>query len=141
MRPTRIPVCHPRRPAPRHSVTLHVTRVGSGRGILPTMNFKLFPAGGFDGLIQRLAERIAMRCPPVVANNPERAVSQQRVEEILGECIAGALPVPREARIGFLGRARLKSELRWELREIGYEEKFADLAAEKLIEHVSRNHA
>ncbi|HZF20407.1 MAG TPA: hypothetical protein VE008_11950 [Burkholderiales bacterium] len=104
------------------------------------MNFALFTAGRFDGLVQRLAERVTARCPPVVANNPERTVSQERVEEILDECIVGALQLFREDRVGLLGRARLKRALRWELREIGYEEKFADLTAEKLIEHVSRSH-
>jgi hypothetical protein len=125
-------------------VTLRVTPFK--RGILALerdpdlMNFAMFTAGRFDALVQRLAERVNARCPPVVANNPERTVSHERVEEILNECIVAALQLLREKRIGLLGRARLKSALRWELREIGYEEKFADLAAEKLIEHVSRSH-
>jgi hypothetical protein len=124
-------------------VTLRVTY--SKGGILaiesdPPVNFALFAAGRFDALVQGLAERVTARCPPVIANNPERTVSQERVEEILDECIAAALQLLRENRIGLLGRSRLKSTLRWELREIGYEEKFADLAAERLIEHVSRRH-
>src|SRR5215467_15455047 len=103
------------------------------------MSFTFLPAGRFDALVQRVAERVTARCPPVVANNPERAVSQERIEEILEDCIAWALQFPRENRVGFFGRARLKSALRWELREIGYEEKFADLAAEKLVERMSLN--
>jgi hypothetical protein len=105
------------------------------------MKLTLFTAGRFDALVHRVAQSITMRCPPVIANNPERTVSPERVEEILEDCIAGAVPSPAETRVGFLGRARLKSALKWELREIGYEEKFADLAAEKLIESVSRNSA
>lgn len=103
------------------------------------MKLNLFTAGGFDTLVQAVAQRITMRCPPVIANNPERTVSPERVEEILEECIAGAFQSEPEGRVGFLGRTRLKGALRWELREIGYEEKFADLAAEKLIERVSRD--
>ena len=111
-------------------------------GILRTrhggrMKLTLFTAGTFDALVQRVAQRITVRCPPVIANNPERTVSPERIEEILEDCIAGAVQSPSENRVGFLGRARLKSALRWELREIGYEEKFADLAAEKLVERMS----
>jgi len=103
------------------------------------MKLTLFTAGTFDALVHRVAQSITMRCPPVIANNPERTVSPERVEEILEHCIAGAVLSPAQSRVGFLGRARLKSALKWELREIGYEEKFADLAAEKLVESVSRN--
>jgi hypothetical protein len=103
------------------------------------MNLLPFTAGRFDALVQRVAQRITARCPPVIANNPERTVSPERVEEILEDCIAGAFQYQTESRLGFLGRARLKSALRWELREIGYEEKFADLAAEKLAQRVSRD--
>ena len=101
------------------------------------MKLTLFTAGTFDALVQGVAQRITVRCPPVIANNPERTVSPERIEEILEDCIAGAVQSPSENRVGFLGRARLKSALRWELREIGYEEKFADLAAEKLVERMS----
>jgi len=103
------------------------------------MKLALFAAGRFDTLVQRVAQRITVRCPPVIANNPERTVSPERVEEILEDCILGAVQSPAETRVGYLGKARLKSALKWELREIGYEERFADLAAEKLVESVSRN--
>jgi hypothetical protein len=103
------------------------------------MKLALFTAGRFDALVRRVAQRITVRCPPVIANNPERTVSQERIEEILEDCIAGALQSPLESNVGFLGRTQLKSALRWDLREIGYEDKFAELAAEKLIERLLRS--
>jgi hypothetical protein len=127
-------------------VTLRVTPVGHEvfftvpKGVR-FMKLALFPAGRFDALVQRVAERVTARCPPVIANNPERTVSEERIEEILEESIAGALQLPLENRMGFLARTRLKSALKWELREIGYEEKFADRAAEKLIEQMLRSPA
>jgi hypothetical protein len=102
------------------------------------MKFALFSADRFDALVRRMAQRITARCPPVVANNPERTVPQKRIEEILNDSIATALHSQPKIHIGFLRRTRLKSALRWELREIGYEERFADLAAEKLAEQLSR---
>jgi len=97
------------------------------------MKFTVFPEGRFEALVQRVAERVTARCPPVVANNPERAVSEERIEEILDDCIAWALQFPQENRIGFIGRARLKSALPVGAARNRIREKFAELAAEKLI--------
>ena len=103
------------------------------------MKFALPSIGSFEGLVQQVARRIAERCPPVIANNPERTVSQERIEEILADTIAGALQFRQAGRVGFLSRLRLKSELRQALRETGFEEGFADLAAGKLNEQLSRS--
>jgi len=43
------------------------------------MKLTLFTAGRFDALVQRVAQSITVRCPPVIANNPERTVSPERV--------------------------------------------------------------
>jgi len=102
------------------------------------MKFTLFSPSGSHALVQNVAQRITARYPPVVANNPERTVSQTRVEEILEDTFAGALQHQRKSRVGFLARARLRSAFRWELREIGYEEKFIDFAAGKFIEQLTR---
>jgi len=98
----------------------------------------LLLAGRFDALVQAIAQRISARFPPVVANDPERAVSQQRIQEILGEVFTAALKSEREDPIGFLGKARLRNAFRRELRETGYDEKFVDFAAEQFIAQLTR---
>jgi len=85
-----------------------------------------------------VAERVTARCPRR-RQQPGAGGFRGADREILDDCIAWALQFPQENRIGFIGRARLKSALRWELREIGYEEKFAELAAEKLIARMARD--
>jgi hypothetical protein len=102
------------------------------------MKFTLFSSSGSHALVQSVAQRIAVRYPPVVANNPERTVSQTRIEEILMDTFAGALQHHRKSRVGFLARARLRSAFRLELLEIGYEERFVDFAAGKFIQQLTR---
>jgi hypothetical protein len=102
------------------------------------MKFALLSAGKFDALVQNAAQRIKARYPPLIANNPERTVSQERVREVLEDAFTGVLEFEGEIRIGLLRRARLKSALRGELREIGYEERFAEFAAERFIEQLLR---
>jgi len=101
-------------------------------------NNMLLLAGRFDAPVKAIARQISARFPPVVANDPERAVSQQRIQEILGEVFAGALQAERERAIGFLGKARLRNVFRRELRETGYDEKFVDFAAEQFIAQLTR---
>ena len=101
-------------------------------------NIMLFSSSKFDILVQRLGQRISLRFPPVIANDPERAVSQMRIQEILDEIFDEALQTEREDQIGFLSKARLKNAFRRELREIGYDEKFVDFATDKLIDRLVR---
>ena len=101
-------------------------------------NLMLFSSGKFDTLVQGLGERISVRFPPVIANDPERTVPRKRIEEILDEIFAETLQPEREDQIGFLSKARLRNAFRRELREIGYEEKFVDFAADKLIKQLVR---
>jgi hypothetical protein len=98
----------------------------------------LFSSRKFDTLVQGLGQRIGVRFPPVIANDPERAVSQNRIEEILDEIFAETLQPEREDQIGFVSKARLRNAFRRKLREIGYDERFVDFATDKLIEQLVR---
>jgi hypothetical protein len=92
----------------------------------------------FDVLVEGLAQRISARFPPVIANDPERAVPQKRIEEILQETLSATLQAERETHIGILRRISLRSTFKRALRETGYEEKFVDFAADKFIERLTR---
>jgi len=98
----------------------------------------LFPSGRFEALVEGVTQRISVRFPPVVANDPERTISQERITEILGETFGAALRSGQAPPIGFLGRAQVRSAFRRQLREIGYDEKFVDFAADKFVEHLGR---
>ncbi len=99
---------------------------------------RLFSPSKVKAFAKIMGRRITTRYPPVIANNPEQIVSQKRIAEILEEIFSGAPQFRGENRPGILGRAKLRYAFKWELREIGYEEKFVDFAAEKLIEQLTR---
>jgi hypothetical protein len=97
--------------------------------------------GGFSpskvkSFAKDLAQRITTRYPPVIASYPEQTISQKRMAEILEEILASASQFRAENRLGVLGRAKLEHAFKWELREIGYEEKFVEFATEKLVEQL-----
>ena len=98
----------------------------------------LFTSTKFDTLLESVARQIRARFPPVVANDPERTASQERIEEIVEETFTAALQSEGERRIGLLGRARLRNALRRELREIGYDEKFVNFAVDKFMAQLAR---
>jgi len=76
-----------------------------------------------------LARDVAKRYPPAIANNPSQMVSQKRLSGILEEAFTRAAEFNRE---------KLGNEFKWELKEMGYDEKFIDLATEGLIVYVTR---
>jgi hypothetical protein len=98
----------------------------------------LFYSSRFDALVERLAQRVSARFPPVVANDPERVVPQERLDEILRETFATALHAEGTSEMGFIGRATLRNAFRRELREMGYDEKFVDFASEKFVDQFTR---
>jgi len=102
------------------------------------MILRFFSPSKVNAFVKIMGRRITTRCPPVIANNPEQIVSQKRIAEILEEIFSGAPQFRGENRLGRLGRAKLERAFKWELREIGYEEKFVDFATEKLIEQLTR---
>jgi hypothetical protein len=90
-------------------------------------------------LAKRLAQDVAKRYPPAIANNPAQTVSQQRLSDILEEVFTRATEFSRENKFGWYKRAKLGKDFRWELNELGYDEKFIDVATEGLILCVGRN--
>ena len=90
-------------------------------------------------LATSLAQEVAKRYPPAIANNPAQVVSQQRLSEILEQVFARATDFSRENTLGWYKRARLGQRFRWELKEMGYDEKFVGTAAKGLIRCVTRN--
>lgn len=102
------------------------------------MIFKLFAASKVDEFAKSLAQDIAKRYPPAIANNPEQMVSQKRLTNILEEAFSRAHQFNREQRLGMFKKAKLGNTFKWELKEMGYEEKFVEMATEGLIVYLTR---
>ena len=102
------------------------------------MILEFFSTRKIAELAKRLAQDVAKRYPPAIANNPAQIVSAQRLSGILEEVFAHAAAFSRENRLGWYKKARLGNDFRWELNELGYDEKFVDAATEGLIFCVTR---
>jgi hypothetical protein len=100
--------------------------------------FKLFSPGKIDEFAKSLAQDIAKRYPPAIANNPQQMVSQKRLTDILEETFTKAAAFQRENKLGWYRKAKLGNEFRWELKELGYDEKFVEVATEGLVVYVTR---
>jgi len=88
-------------------------------------------------LAKNLAQDVAKRYPPAIANSPIQIVSQQRLASILEEVFVNAAQFGRENTLGWYKKTRLGRRFRWELNELGYDSKFVDQATEKLNRCVS----
>ena len=85
-----------------------------------------------------LAKDVAKRYPPAIANNPAQMVSQKRLSGILEEAFTRAAEFNQENKLGWFKKAKLGNEFRWELKELGYDQKFIEVATEGLIVYVTR---
>ena len=89
-------------------------------------------------LAKKLAQDVAKRYPPAIANSPIQIVSQQRLASILEEVFLSAAQFSRENTLGWYKKIRLGRRFRWELNELGYDRKFVDQASDKLNRCVSQ---
>jgi len=85
-----------------------------------------------------LAQDVAKRYPPAIANNPAQMVSQKRLTSILEEAFVRAAEFKREHKLGWYKKAKLGNEFRWELKELGYDKQFIEVATEGLIVYITR---
>lgn len=106
-----------------------------GRTAIP----EFLSSGKVAELAKSLAQDLARRYPPAIANNPAQVVSPQRLSDILDQVFARATDLGPENRLGWYKRLRLGKGFRRELSELGYDDKFIGLAAENLILCVRRN--
>jgi hypothetical protein len=102
------------------------------------MPFGLFANKNVAEFAAKLTEKLAKRYPPGIDINPEKKVSQARLTRVLEETLQQAADFQREHKLGMLGKAKLGNEFKWRLKELGYSEKFIEVATEGLMVYVTR---
>lgn len=102
------------------------------------MILKWLSSSKVDDFAKELAQDIAKRYPPAIANNPEQMVSQKRLTTILEDTFTRAHQFNRENKLGMFKKAKLGNTFKWELKEMGYDEKFVDMATEGLVVYLTR---
>jgi hypothetical protein len=91
-----------------------------------------------DAFAVGLAQDLAKRYPPALDKGRERKISQKRLSSILEDTFKRAVEFKREHKLGVYKKARLGNTFRWELQEMGYSEKFIEVATEGLIVYITR---
>jgi hypothetical protein len=100
--------------------------------------FKLFSSKHITEFAKDLAGNLAKRYPPALDVNPEKKISQARLTKVLEETLVQAVEFQRSHKLGTLGKAKLGNEFKWQLKELGYTEKFIEVATEGLMVFITR---
>ena len=91
-----------------------------------------------DNFAKTLAQDLAKRYPPALDTAKEKRISQNRISKVLEDAYAKAVKFQREQHLGFYKKARFGNTFRWELKELGYSDKFVEIATEGLIVYLTR---
>lgn len=91
-----------------------------------------------DQFAKSLAEAVAKRYPPSLERSAEKKVSVARVTKVLEDALQSAAEFARQKRLGTFNKARLGNSFKWELKELGYGERFVEVATEGLIVYITR---
>ena len=100
--------------------------------------FSLFSNKEINTFAKDLVASLAKRYPPALDVSPEKRVSENRLTKVLEETLAQAVDFQSKHKLGVVGKAKLGNEFRWQLKEMGYTEKFIDIATEGLMVYVTR---
>lgn len=91
-----------------------------------------------DEFAKELAEMVAKRFPPALEAAPERRVSPNRITKVLEDVLEKAEDYAKSRRLGVYKKAKLASSFKWELKELGYTDKFIEVATEGLVVYTTR---
>lgn len=102
---------------------------------------KLFSNTELDEFAKGLAHSLAKRYPPSLEAAQAKKISINRVTRVLEDVVEKAVDYNRKNPLSIFRKARLGNTFKWELKELGYSEKFIEVATEALIVNVSRKPA
>jgi hypothetical protein len=90
-----------------------------------------------DVFAKSLAQDMAKRYPPELETAPF-PISPVRISKALEEAVGKAVQFNQDRQLGVFGKAKLGNSFRWEMKELGYSQRFIELATEALIVHITR---
>jgi hypothetical protein len=101
--------------------------------------FSLFPkTKAVNAFAKELVASLAKRYPPALDLSAEKKISANRLTKVLEDALGKAADFQRENKLGVFGKAKLGNEFRWQLKELGYTEKFVEMATEGLMIYITR---
>jgi hypothetical protein len=100
--------------------------------------FSIFSNKEVTAFAAELAASLAKRYPPALDVSPDKRVSENRLTRVLEETLSKAAEFQGQHKLGVLGKAKLGNEFKWQLKEMGYTEKFIEVATEGLMVFLTR---
>jgi hypothetical protein len=91
-----------------------------------------------EAFAEGLAESLAKRYPPAMDAAEKRKVSANRLTKILEDALGKAAAFQSEKQLGWYKKAAFGNAFRWKLKDLGYSERFIEVATEGLIVYISR---
>ncbi len=91
-----------------------------------------------DEFAKKLAEMVAKRYPPTLDQAKEKRVSANRITKVLEDVLDQAAEYGQKNKLGVYKKARLANAFKWELKELGYSDKFIEVATEGLVVYTTR---
>jgi hypothetical protein len=91
-----------------------------------------------DAFAKELALELSKRYPPALDKGSERKISQKRLTTLLEDTFSRAAEFRSKHKLGVYKKARLGNTFRWELQDMGYSEKFVEVATEGLVVYITR---
>lgn len=98
----------------------------------------LFTSKKVNEFAKTLAADLAKRYPPSMESGSERRMSAKGVSNIIEGLCAKAVEFASQNKLGFYKKAKLGNTFRWELKSLGYSDKFIEVATEGLIVYLTR---
>jgi len=103
--------------------------------------FSLFSNEEIGVFAKDLAASLAKRYPASLDISPDKRVSENRLTKVLEETLSKAAEFQQKHNLGMIGKAKLGNEFKWQLKELGYTERFIELATEGLMVYITRGSA
>lgn len=88
-----------------------------------------------------LVNTLAKRYPPSIDAATEKKISEARLTKVLEDVLGQATEFQQKHQLGLFGKAKLGNEFRWQLKELGYTDRFIDVATEGLMVYITRGGA
>lgn len=98
----------------------------------------LFVRAPVEAFAKTLAQDISKRYPASLDQQAGKRPSVNRLTRIVEDACAKAVDFQQLHKLGWIGKASLGNSFRWELREMGYQKDFIDLATEAVVVHISK---
>jgi hypothetical protein len=100
--------------------------------------FSLFSTKDINDFAAELAAGLSKRYPPALDVSAEKRVSENRLTKVLEETLLQAVAFQQKRKLGLMGKAKLGNEFKWQLKQLGYSDKFIEVATEGLMVYLTR---